>query len=267
PFRSLDAPLSPLRLLSQSLGAGALALAVSHVAFGARLPSEPSMAPATTAAIDSGDLIRQLIVTFADPALARASRTNAKLDARYDAALTKAAGAPVHVKRAMAGGAWVIELMQSVDGSTALAVARALEADGIATMAAPDYVLWPMLTPNDAYFFDEWYLTAPASLKGIDAVHAWDVTTGDPTMVIAIVDTGITTHPDLEGRTVAGYDFISDIARSNDGDGRDSDPADPAAWRTAGLCASPRDNAANSGWHGTFIAGIIGALSNNATGI
>ena len=170
----------------------------------------------------------------------------------------------------MSAGAWVIELMQAVDGAAALALAHALEASGIARMAAPDYPVYPQLTPNDTYFRngDQWYLTPPASLKGVDAVHAWDLTTGDPAMVIAIVDTGMVPHPDLApARIVTGYDFITSLSTANDGDGRDADPSDPGDGRPAGLCASPRDNATNSDWHGTFVAGIIGATSNNSLGI
>ena len=218
----------------------------------------------------ANDSVRQLVVTFADPALARASRANEKLDANYDAALTKAAAAPLHVKRAMSAGAWVIELMQAVDGAAALAVAHALEASGIARMAAPDYPVYPQLTPNDTYFHsgDQWYLNPPASLKGVDAVHAWDLTTGDPAMVIAIVDSGLVPHPDLApARIVTGYDFITSLPTANDGDGRDADPSDPGDGRIEGFCASPRDNATNSDWHGTFVAGIIGATSNNSQGI
>ncbi|HEY2817446.1 MAG TPA: S8 family peptidase, partial [Casimicrobiaceae bacterium] len=245
------------------------ALAFALVAPGAALSAQPSVGdPDRNSAAD--DSVRQLVVTFADPTLARASRANEKLDANYDAALAKVAGAPLHVKRAMSAGAWVIELMQAVDDATALAMARALEASGIAKMAAPDYPVYPQLTPNDTYFHggDQWYLTPPASLKGVDAVHAWDLTTGDPAMVIAVVDTGMVHHPDLAAaRIVTGYDFITSLTTANDGDGRDADPSDPGDARVAGLCPSPRDNATNSDWHGTFVAGIIGATTNNSLGI
>jgi len=248
------------------------ALTVAVIAAGAALGAQTTQ-QSTSDAAQSGaahDAVRQLVVTFADPALARAARANEKLDANYDAALTKAAAAPLHVKRAMSAGAWVIELMQPVDAATALAMAQALEASGIVRMAAPDYPVYPQLTPNDTYFHrgDQWYLTPPASLKGVDAVHAWDLTTGDPAIVIAIVDTGMVPHPDLApARIVTGYDFITSLATANDGDGRDADPSDPGDGRIEGFCASPRDNAATSDWHGTFVAGVIGATSNNALGI
>ncbi len=59
---------------------------------------------------------------------------------------------------------------------------------------------------------------------------AWDITTGSSSVVVADIDTGITNHADLSGRTVPGYDFITDITRANDGNGRDPDPSDPGDW-------------------------------------
>ena len=46
-------------------------------------------------------------------------------------------------------------------------------------------------------------------------------------VVVAVLDTGITAHPDLLGRVLPGYDFVSDVDYANDGDGRDADPSDP----------------------------------------
>jgi serine protease len=64
-------------------------------------------------------------------------------------------------------------------------------------------------------------------------------------------------HADLAGRWTGGYDFISNISVSNDGDGRDSDPHDPGDWTLT----------SNSSWHGTHVAGTIAALSNNSLGV
>src|SRR5439155_20868337 len=118
----------------------AFAFSIAHAANGARV--SPQSATIASAAITAETRsISQLIITFVDPALARASRANAKLGAEHDALLTKAVGTPAHVVRAMTGGAWVVELMQPVEPSTAVAMTQALEVNGIATMAAPDYPL------------------------------------------------------------------------------------------------------------------------------
>jgi serine protease len=91
-------------------------------------------------------------------------------------------------------------------------------------------------------------------------------------VVVAVLDTGITAHAELVGRTWPGHDFISDTFVANDGDLRDADPSDPGDWVTAGeiaanplLCAG--STAGDSSWHGTAISGLIGAISNNSAGV
>jgi serine protease len=65
---------------------------------------------------------------------------------------------------------------------------------------------------------------------------------------------------------VPGYDFISDSFMGNDGTGRDSNPADPGDWVAANECY-PGNAASDSSWHGTHVAGTIGAVSNNNLGV
>jgi serine protease len=226
------------------------------------------------AASGTGDApVRRLIVTFADPQLAQASRGNLKLAVAHDVVLSEAAGVPLHVARATIGGAWLVELQDAVDVTAAEAIAAALESAGIARFAAADFTVKPALAPTDTYFVagKQWNLldVASSTYYGIDAPHAWDITTGSPGMVVAVVDSGIVAHPDLTGRILPGYDFITDSVSANDGDGRDHDATDPGNWRTAGLCgsASGMNDAEDSDWHGTIVSGIIAANSNNSTGI
>ncbi|MEP6656664.1 MAG: S8 family peptidase, partial [Betaproteobacteria bacterium] len=108
------------------------------------------------------------------------------------------------------------------------------------------------------------YLTGAAN--AIDAYGAWDITTGASTTVVAVVDTGYRPHADLTGRLLPGYDFIRDPAVANDGDGRDADASDPGDWVTpaeAGTDLFKGCDARNSAWHGTGVAGIIAANTDN----
>ncbi len=94
--------------------------------------------------------------------------------------------------------------------------------------------------------------------------------TGRPSAVVAVLDTGITPHPDLDGRLLPGYDFVSEVLFSGDGDGRDDDPSDPGDWVSADDRNDPRyAHCAEqpSSWHGTVIAGMLAAGTNNGIGV
>jgi len=106
---------------------------------------------------------------------------------------------------------------------------------------------------QDADISLQWYL---GTEHGIAATRAWTATRGLSSVVVAVLDSGITSHPEFEGQLVSGYDFVSDATKSGDGDGRDADPTDPGD----GVGAD------TSSWHGTHVAGIIAAKSDT-TGI
>ncbi len=133
--------------------------------------------------------------------------------------------------------------------------------------AEPDRILRPLLAPNDPQYVNQWHYFGT---YGIDAPAAWDITTGSTDIVVAVIDTGILNHADLAGRTLPGYDFISDALVANDNDGRDANPSDPGDWITSAENASgyfAGCGVSDSSWHGTHVAGTIGAASNNGLGV
>jgi len=111
-------------------------------------------------------------------------------------------------------------------------------------------------TKLDPNFGSQWYLS---DTTGINVQKAWKYTKGSPNVVVAVLDTGITKHPDLDPQVLKGYDFVSATSRScgagetNDGDGWDPDPSDPGDYTATD----------NSSWHGTHVAGIIAAAQND----
>lgn len=137
----------------------------------------------------------------------------------------------------------------------------------------PDRKKFVLETPSDPEYENQWGTSdagAGASDFSVRAESAWDLTTGSALLTVAVLDTGITTHTEFSGRLVSGFDFIDDVEVANDGDGRDSDPSDPGDWITVGEDASGYFvgcGAGDSSWHGTHVAGTIGAAANNAVGI
>lgn len=115
---------------------------------------------------------------------------------------------------------------------------------------------------NDPKMNRMWSLTGE---KGVSALEAWGTTRGKG-VTVAVLDSGITAHPDLDANVLPGYDFIAESAFSNDGDGRDSDPTDAGNWTVDNQCFTG-SKATASDWHGTHVAGTIAAIANNNEGI
>jgi serine protease len=107
---------------------------------------------------------------------------------------------------------------------------------------------------SDTYFPMQWYLNGQF---GISMTKAWGYSKGDGYKVVAVVDSGVNQHPDLDLRltrnidgSIYGYDFVSSSEFSGDGDGRDDNPTDDGS------------SAGNGSYHGTQVAGVIAAELN-----
>jgi serine protease len=168
--------------------------------------------------------------------------------------------------RTTALGSQVLKADRRLSLAEAESLAADIEAaDPNVEYAEPDLIMRAVFTPNDTRFNEQWnYIW---SSNGINAPVAWDRATGTG-VAVAVVDTGYRPHADLNGNILPGYDFISDVFTANDGNGRDSDARDPGDWQDLGECG-PHDpfDLVPSTWHGTHVAGIIAARTNNARGV
>ena len=141
------------------------------------------------------------------------------------------------------------------------------------SFAEPNYLLSLQEVPNDPRYFEQW------ALQNMDAEEAWDLEVGCPQVVIAVIDTGVAwDHADLADNiwTNAGEDWVNGNPGNNgeddDGNGFKDDylgwdfVADTQDCRDAD-CEERDANPMDSHGHGTHVAGIVGAISNNNEGV
>jgi len=150
----------------------------------------------------------------------------------------RGAAAPVRFASAAQRSKWdTLQVLKRVAGDHALAW---VEPNWIAT---PDAVPDDPLYPRQRWHYELVQLPA-----------AWDITAGVASVTVAIVDSGIRPHRDLDGQRRGGYDFVRS-ADSGDGDGLDPDPTDPGDRFGAGH------------FHGTHVAGTVAAATGDGYGV
>ncbi|MBB4734508.1 serine protease [Micrococcus cohnii] len=205
----------------------------------------------------------QFIVTYKEGASAAATE---KGRAQAWGQAAREAGVSVQEKRQMATGARVVTADKKLQGEDAEAFMRQVEADPSVESVEPDVMMTinredssasPLLEPQDSLYDQLWGLHGE---NGMNVPPAWDKTTGEGATV-AVLDTGIVSHPDLDPNVQGGYDFISRAEGARDGDGRDSDPQDEGDWFQGGECGS--GTGSGSSWHGTHVAGTVAAATDS----
>jgi subtilisin family serine protease len=166
------------------------------------------------------------------------------------------------LRRVASGNRAVVILPVGATAATLAAVSVAASNDSAVASADRVRLFAHQWIPNDLLYGQQWSLGN--GVGGIRASLAWDLTPSG-SVNVAVIDTGIRSHPDLDGKYVSGYDMISNNFVAVDGDLRDADPADPGDADIDLDCSSPLG--AYSSWHGTHVAGIVGATAQNGEGV
>ncbi len=138
--------------------------------------------------------------------------------------------------------------------------------------------------PNDNLFRDaatpQWWLddyNATTNAAAANFTKAWDISQGAGSPVVAVLDTGITSHPDLDANMLLpGYNFISNASYAGNASGRSATALDLGDGVTAAQiranpalydgCSLDSSTGSASSWHGTLVAGQLAALTNNGAG-
>ncbi len=266
-------------------GAAGVRLGVPSVVEEATLDEPSTGFPVVDAAmakprVTEGD-VERLIVTLND-------QSSAESQAKDISADLPVAGVEVEGTRSLGAGNALINLTNAVSDADAAIIiddlssdprVKAVEVDERVRAAAfpsdpPDDPFW---TSDDLWgLYGTYGIGIATSKTSMNPV--WSTGQGSGT-VVAVIDTGSTSHPDLDSQYVAGYDFVSGLTAVTSGtDGRstatssDGDYIDTATYGVLGWDSNPSDpgdwtNGANSSWHGTHVAGTIGAQTNNGIGV
>ncbi|OBP14270.1 peptidase S8 [Rheinheimera sp. SA_1] len=180
--------------------------------------------------------------------------------------LSALAGVELQYIRPMAvGGRHVVRADRRLSAKEAKEMQANLAKDPKVAVVEEDRLLQIMAVPNDTQYNSQWHYYE--STGGLRAPAAWDNATGTG-VVVAVLDTGYRPHTDLNANILPGYDMISDTFIGNDSNGRDNNPQDPGDWVAVGACGDGYpEQAQDSSWHGTHVAGTIAARTNNNLGV
>ncbi len=142
-------------------------------------------------------------------------------------------------------------IVETYPGTALTSLKDQLQQDPLVDAVSYDYYATITAKPDDSFFAYQYALENTAQLYlpslllsgktgcDIKAINGWDWTTGSDTVIIAVIDTGVAgNHEDLSGKLVPGYNFVAGKVDASDDHG-----------------------------HGTMVASIIAASSNNGKGM
>ncbi|MER5341981.1 S8 family serine peptidase [Streptomyces mirabilis] len=261
PAREVRRKLIAVAAVSAALLAGMTTTVAAAQPSTATATGKAAVTPAAQAAAQAvAAPAERLIVGYKSGAAEATSNSAASADAETKG---KEAGENLDFTRRLGTGAALVGLGDRLGTKDVADVIAQYRADPQVAYAVPDRLNTPQADPNDTEYTKQWDLYEAKA--GMNVPGAWSTSTGSG-VTVAVIDTGYVAHSDVAANIVAGYDFISDTAVSVDGDGRDSNPADPGDYYAANECGSGIP-ASDSSWHGTHVAGTIAAVTGNNKGI
>jgi serine protease len=194
----------------------------------------------------------EAVAEYADPAPGSAGRARGRqVHVRFGAG--NPAQRAVNPRRRARGADLLTVRERDRAALETLAQIRQLQRTAGVVWAEPNYRRRLLFEPSDPAYQFQWHYPL------INLPAAWDITLGDPNVIVGVVDSGIlSAHPDINGQLIGGYDFVNNADNAGDGDGIDPDPEDPGDGGNAGFSSS---------FHGTHVAGTVAASANNGIGV
>lgn len=226
----------------------------------------------------------ELIVKLAD-----GGRDSAQQQAQLRHVLAEH-GLPLRAGQPLGSGWWRLQAAPGQGGKTAGTAKttreqwlQTLRADARIGHAMPELREQRAAVPNDPLFRNssdpkssQWWLdeqSADGNPAAAGFTKAWDLSKGSASVVVAVLDSGVTSHGDLNANVLTGYNFVSKPEYANNSVGRSAGAADP------GDALSKAEHDGNlalwdgclvnesSSWHGTLVAAQLAAVTNNAGGV
>lgn len=230
-----------------ALGAAA-ALAVAGVAV-------PSVTAAAAQQTGHEPTFNRFIVNY--------DSTNVQAQSQGAHALGAAKSFGAHKLRDLSTGGAVVTTNPLDSAATKNLIATLSSQPGVSSVEV-DRKATIQSTPDDPKYNKQWDLYEKTGGENVQPLYGGKTNGSGST--VAVIDTGITPHSDLNDNVIKGYDFITDPKVSVDGDGRDANPNDPGDGYKANECGllTPGEK---SSWHGTHVSGTIGAVTDNDKGV
>jgi subtilisin family serine protease len=247
------------KLRSFRVALAATCLFISCLSAHAAGPAAPAPKAGTPQVRQFGDPSSGFLVKF-KPGLSEEQMT-AHL-ATHGLAKGKRFHAPRKAPEAAIGRWWHVSLANPKDAQAL----RRLMRDGLIERVEANQRVQASAAPNDPQFPAQWGLQNIGQAGGVPgadvkAPAAWDVQTGSPEIIVAVLDTGVDyTHPDLAANIWTNPGEIPGNGADDDGNGHADDVY---GFDFYNFRPDPKDD----NGHGTHVAGVIGAVGNNGIGV